>query len=366
MTLRALALAAAASGAAASELGIRPTLLWEASLPGGVAPEATPAVDAAGVSYWGTLAGWVYALYPNGSQAWAFDAGSPVTGPLVLNNAQTTLVFGTGGAASGAVNALWTDGVSGLRWAVPTGAAVRCAASFYSGPYLGIGSDDGFVYYLSTATGATSWTLSLDAPVRGVALDTSDWVFATATNGRVVYVHGTSGNERWRYATGGSIPGAPVVAPNGDVVIGSADGYVYKLDAQQGTVTWSAPAPGPVAGGLALGPSNRVFFAASLDTPGVFAALVSLTQGGASNWVNDASAVVGPVTSTPAYSAPSGLLFFGSHGGVLLGAMADDGSTVAPGWAAVVGAPNDTLTSVAVTADGETVLVALSSGEAVA
>lgn len=73
------------------------------------------------------------------------------------------------------------------------------------------------------------------------------------------------GRQRWQYTTGARIIGTPAIG-RGVVVAGSADGFIYGLDARQGTLRWKVRTQRPVVsavtirGGIAyVGSGDHIF-----------------------------------------------------------------------------------------------------------
>ena len=157
------------------------------------------------------------------------------------------------------------------------GEPVRSSAAV-DGERAYVGSFDGNLYALDTATGAEVWrgadrirdrvvargggrprdrgqrgTAGLRHDDRRVTMGlparASPWsrrprsrattVFVGGNDGNV-YAVGLDGTEQWRYPTGGAVRSSPVVA-DGVVYIGSTDGSLYALDAQSGALRWNVP-----------------------------------------------------------------------------------------------------------------------------
>ncbi|MBI2169850.1 MAG: PQQ-binding-like beta-propeller repeat protein [Actinobacteria bacterium] len=176
-------------------------------------------------------AGSVYAIdAENGTELWRFDAGGGVYGPVV---------------ASGKVYA---------------------------------GSANGAVYAIDAASGTELWRAapveSHEAPARTVyyssLLTVADGVVYAGSSGeagKVYALDAESGNELWRFSTGGAILSAPAVA-NG--VLYAGGDAVFALDAESGNELWRFSPDDLYEVSLAM--SEGVVYAASSGATGtVFA-----------------------------------------------------------------------------------------------
>ena len=163
----------------------------------------TPAFDAAGNSYWGSVDFYAFSLDPAGNQRWQTFTPGYLTSSPALGSDGTVYI----GSFDRSLHAL--DPATGAeRWAFPT------ADHIYSSPALA-----------SDAAGNTTaiYIGSADGSVYAVAPD---------------------GHQLWRYDTGDPVRSSPVIgrAPKGDgkiVYVGSSNGSLYALDAETGERRWS-------------------------------------------------------------------------------------------------------------------------------
>jgi len=81
------------------------------------------------------------------------------------------------------------------------------------------------------------WQLTIGAKISSPVV-AGGKVFVAAVDRHGVYaVDAASGKELWHYTCGGRVDSAPTVY-RGRVLFGSADGYVYCLDAREGSLIW--------------------------------------------------------------------------------------------------------------------------------
>ena len=111
-------------------------------------------------------------------------------------------------------------------------------------------------------------------------------MYAGSDDGKVYAVNVATGATLWTATTGGKIVGPPSLGP-GIVVVGSTDGKVYELDATTGAVRWAVDMKAPISGGATLA-GTTIYVGVD---PGVMHAL-SATNG-AERWNKDIAAGVG-------------------------------------------------------------------------
>ena len=163
----------------------------------------TPAFDAQGNSYWGSVDLFAFSLDPDGHERWQTPFAGYVTSSPALGSDGTVYV----GAFDGKLHALDPD-TGTERWSFPTASHIYSSAALASDAQgnttaIYIGSADGTVY-------------------------------AVRPDGSLI----------WRYETGEPVRSSPVLgrAPKGDgkiVYVGSSNGKLYALDAATGARRWS-------------------------------------------------------------------------------------------------------------------------------
>lgn len=148
-----------------------------------------------------------------------------------------------------------------LRWSFQTGERVMGSPIEHQGLIL-VGSDDGLLYALESATGRLRWAYRTRGPVPSTPAVHEDLAYLTSYDGKLHAVDLATGQARWKFATEGerrfearglhgSQPrsqtfadpfdcflSSPVVA-EGRVIFGSGDGQVRALDAASGRLQWA-------------------------------------------------------------------------------------------------------------------------------
>ena len=109
-----------------------------------------------------------------------------------------------------------------------------------------------------------TWQVALRAGIYSSPAVDKQRIVVADNLGRIT-CFGHQGRQRWQYTTGARIIGTPAIG-RGVVVAGSADGFIYGLDARQGTLRWKVRTQRPVVsavtirGGIAyVGSGDHIF-----------------------------------------------------------------------------------------------------------
>lgn len=217
---------------------------------------STPAV-AGGRIYFGSSDGSVYAVDLEGRPLWTANTGAAVpsspavAGGRVFVQTRRGLVLALS-AADGKV--LWrtqTGDDLPLDWGYENGDMFISSPAVADGLVL-VGSGDGHLYALDTATGQGKWRVETGGRVRSSPAVADGTVYVGSLDGSVYAADLATGALKWRFDTQGhalssarfgydrkSIQSSPAVA-DGLVYIGARDGSLYAIDAATGKQRWRA------------------------------------------------------------------------------------------------------------------------------
>lgn len=132
-----------------------------------------------------------------------------------------------------------------IQWSYATRGRVRGTPCIAHGRVF-FGSDDGHLYALMASTGKFMWTFEIGAPVRSRPFVTNELIVVGAESGEVYGIE-LSGTRKWNFRAKRAVTAAPFVDPVEQVCfIGSADNYVYSLDANSGYTSWRFRTNGPI------------------------------------------------------------------------------------------------------------------------
>ena len=219
---------------------------------------SSPAVAPNGTIYIGSLDDMLYAINPNGTLKWTFDAedqvfSSPVIGP------DGTIYFGS---RSKAVFAVDPNGFE--KWRVTTSGEVLSSPALSANGILYIGSTDGQLYALNTNNnGAVLWTYPVGSEIiSSPAIGPDGAVYFGTIDNRIHAVNAT-GAAKWpAVQTDGEIISSPAVGADQTVYVGSFDGNLYAINGTNGAMKWSWTPPGPVqpiASSPAIDSNNYIY-----------------------------------------------------------------------------------------------------------
>ncbi len=120
------------------------------------------------------------------------------------------------------------------------------------------------------------WRRADNTDIGAAAVQSGKYVVYANTSGTVYALDAATGNELWKYKTGGKIFSTPAVYGNGDgasVIIGSCDTYVYSLNIKTGKVNWKYKcnksvlgSPTVYGGKVYIGASDHTFRALNAKT----------------------------------------------------------------------------------------------------
>lgn len=177
----------------------------------------------------------------NGELAWKFATKAGIASSPVLDEQNRLIMFG-----SEDNNFYAVDYRSGrLSWSHATKDRVRGTPRIEHG-HVFFGSDDGKIYALSAANGRMLWAYDTTAPVRGRPFVTNELVIVGSETGEVLALT-LSGARKWSYRTRKGVISSPYVDPKeGICYVGSTDGFMYAVDANNGFNSWRFRTNGPI------------------------------------------------------------------------------------------------------------------------
>lgn len=207
------------------------------------------------------LLGGSIAHAENVSINWQYKTGGAIWGASATQNGVSFV--GSGDGKLYAINS--ADG--SLKWTFATDGAI------YSGVRLAenalyFSSDDGHVYKLSQADGTLIWkaNIHIDEAKKRTALDADccTWDYRGSTpalNAGSIYVGSADGNLyalnaqnggiRWSYKTKKQVNSSPAIA-DGKIVFGSFDGSVNALNLDDGSLVWKVKTYLPISSSPAI------------------------------------------------------------------------------------------------------------------
>lgn len=178
------------------------------------------------VIYVGSWDYYLYALNPDGSLKWSFDAGDAIDsgGPVVDKNG--TIYFGVQQPVS-KVYALKSDGTE--KWSYKTGSSVVAAPAIGEDGTVYIGSMDNKFYALNP-DGTLRWSYKTGGYVTGHATIDYNGTIYVGSHDNNLYAFNPNGTLRWKFTAVARIKKhAPTIGKNGTIYIGTDGGDPNKI-----------------------------------------------------------------------------------------------------------------------------------------
>lgn len=183
-----------------------------------------------------------------GDLIWKTDIGSPVLSSPT--STYSTIYVGADDSAFYAIDA----GRGNIVYNIYTGGPIRSAATIcYScnkneGLIL-FGDNDMKLHALGLDEGYLQWTFATNGSIYSrpfVYEANSDAAIFFGSYDKNIYSIDETGSLNWKFATQGVVSASPQVF-NGNLVVGSWDGYVYSLDPASGSLNFKVDVGGIVA-----------------------------------------------------------------------------------------------------------------------
>ena len=240
---------------------------WSVTLHGGT--DSAPAVGPDGTIYFGTFAGRLWALNPDGTRKWIFRAGNeiksaPAVGP------DSTVYFG---CRDRKVYAVRANGKK--RWEFPTGGWVDSSLALASDGTIYFGSWDKSFYALN-ADGKKQWQFSTPGEIVSSPAIGADGTIYFGSHDKKFYALTAKGDKKWEFATGGPIISSPALNRDQCLYFTSVDGCLYALNLD-GSLRWRLRTGGITESSPVIAPDGTIYV-------GVWDSLWAVSPDGKRKW----------------------------------------------------------------------------------
>ena len=192
--------------------------------------DSAPAIGQDGTIYVGTWNGKLWALNPDGTRKWIFQAGSEIKSASAVG-ADGTVYFGSRDRKFYAVR---PDGQK--RWEFQTGGWVDSSPALAHDGTVYFGSWDNNLYALS-AGGKKLWQFTTLGEIVSSPAIGADRTIYFGSHDKKFYALAPDGRKKWEFATGGPILSSPALNKDQCLYFTSVDGCLYALNLD-GSLRW--------------------------------------------------------------------------------------------------------------------------------
>ncbi len=192
----------------------------------------------------------MYCLQDNGSssatEVWSYPTGCEIVSSPAIDGSGN-IYFGDD---SGYVTRLTSSGTKTWRIRIGTGVYSVYASVAMASDGIYVGTDDGFLYKLNTATGATIWKYpssgsGLDGVRSSPVIGTDGAIYFGCDDGKL-YAVSASGQLKSGFPVTLSddvITSTPAIAQDGSIIMYTDEDLVYSIN-PSGAIMWRVPLPG--------------------------------------------------------------------------------------------------------------------------
>ena len=234
--------------------------------------EGSPVIDDDGIIYFGSGDAYLYAIYPNGTLKWKFEAarglGDFGSSPAIAEDG-TIYISTKFGSYVQAVNPNGTE-----KWKRWTGDIDTSITLGHDGVlYYGYNGGIDALY----PDGTLKWSYNTEDYVESTPAIDENGIIYFGSHNNYVYALYPNGAEKWSFQTGGWVHGSPTVGEDGTIYIGSDDTNLYALYSNNGTMKWSCNV-GSIRGSPSLDKNGNLYFGVWENK------IYSISPEGAINW----------------------------------------------------------------------------------
>jgi outer membrane protein assembly factor BamB len=217
----------------------------------GSGSDSAPAVGTDGTIYFGTWKGKLWAVNPDGSRKWVFEAQNEIkSAPAVGTDG--TVYFGSRDRRFYAVQA---NGKK--RWEFPTGAWVDSSPALARDGTICFGSWDQRFYALNP-DGSKKWQFQTSGPIVSSPAIGADGTIYFGSHDKKFYALAADGRKKWEFATGGPIISSPALDKDPCLYFTSVDGCLYALNLD-GSLRWRLRTGGITESSPVIGPDGTIY-----------------------------------------------------------------------------------------------------------
>jgi outer membrane protein assembly factor BamB len=225
--------------------------------------ESSAVINSDGIIYFGTMASdtSLYALYPNGTRKWRYNADGLIwCTPAIADDG--TLYFTTWGAYH-YFYALTPNGTAKWLFAPALGSGSTSSPAIGEDGTIYFG-DDAHIIYALNPNGTQKWRYITSDIVMGSPAIGQDGTIYIGSGDYYLYALYPNGTLRWRFNTGSKIKGDASIGEDGTIYVPAFNSYFYALY-PDGTLKWKGYTGSSIAGaGVALAEDGTIYIGTEL------------------------------------------------------------------------------------------------------
>jgi outer membrane protein assembly factor BamB len=141
------------------------------------------------------------------------------------------------------------------------------------------GGGDGLLYALASNGGGVQWTADFGSPLGGQVRVLGNVVYAPVFGGSIRALNTSNGSQLWQYNFPNQVFASPAVAPDGTVIVGCKDKFIYAI--KEGSLLWSVETGGEVLGWPVIGADGTAYIGSNDGR------MYALGQDGSTTWDAD-------------------------------------------------------------------------------
>ena len=198
-----------------------------------------PVIDNDGIIYFGTMNGYLYALYTNGTLKWKYKISDLIwSTPAIAEDG--TIYIGSFDNYFYAINPNGT-----FKWrfdtkgSIGSSPAIANDGTVYFGN-MGFPDSGGCKIFALNPNGTEKWHYQTDYKIASAPAIGNDGTIYIGSGDNYLYALNPDGTLKWRFKTGGWVKSHPSIADDGTIYFDSFDGYFYALY-PDGTMRWRLP-----------------------------------------------------------------------------------------------------------------------------
>lgn len=194
----------------------------------------------------------VYKFDSTGTEHWSILTGESIQGTICISDADNIYV----GSTDARLYAFDKIGVP--RWDKAMGGIVVSSPSIGPNKELFVGLTTGRLFSMNEA-GQINWTAQVDGSIISSPSISNNMIYFGTTSSKVYGLYIPTGEALYEYSTEDSVLSSPAIDKDGNIIIGSNDGYLYKLNRELKLI-WKYYSQGQIKSSPVIDEEGNIYF----------------------------------------------------------------------------------------------------------